>query len=159
MINGKINDTTVSTHTKPTLVSKDGNGLILIRQGESLLEVFLDGQGLSDGNTSSGILVVIESERELIIRERFGKIKGVTGQSGAGTKLKVVKAPMPGMVKSVFVSVGSIVTKDTQILILEAMKMENSIAAGANGIVKKVTAQAGNSIEKNATICEIEIGE
>lgn len=157
MITGKINDIIVSSTVEPTIVGKDENGLVLIRVGESLLEVFFDEQGATDGNSLSGIQVEVESERERIIRERFGSVKGGASQSGSGQKLKIVKAPMPGMVKSVFIEVGSIVTKNTTILILEAMKMENSIAAGVNGVVKKVSAQVGNSIDKNAPICEIQI--
>lgn len=159
MINGKINDIIVSISVEPNIAGKDENGFVLIRVGESLLEVFVDEQGVSDGNNLSGIQVEVESERERIIRERFGSAKGGIVQSGSGQKVKVVKAPMPGMVKSVFIEVGATVKKGTPILILEAMKMENSITAGVNGVVRKVSAQAGNSIEKNAEICEIEIEE
>jgi biotin carboxyl carrier protein len=65
---------------------------------------------------------------------------------------------MPGMVKSVLVEVGMPVKKNTTVVILEAMKMENSITAGVEGTVKKILAVAGSSLDKNAVICEIQIG-
>lgn len=71
-------------------------------------------------------------------------------------KLKNVKAPMPGMVLSVVTEVGQIVEKDTPLVILEAMKMENVIKSPAAGIVKRVNAIQGNAVEKNAVLIEFE---
>lgn len=159
MITGKINDIIVSIYDQQTIPKKSGNGITLIRTKERLTEVFLDEQGVSDGNGLSAIQVDVESERERIIRQRFRSSTIGIKQSESGQKVKIVKAPMPGMVKSVLIEAGSVVTKNTTILILEAMKMENSIVASVNGVVKKVSAQAGNSIDKNAPICEIQINE
>lgn len=50
----------------------------------------------------------------------------------AGTQLK---SPMPGNVLKLSVPNGSAVKKGQTILVLEAMKMENDIAANADGIV------------------------
>ena len=57
-----------------------------------------------------------------------------------------VVAPMPGTVVSVKVNVGDKVTKDTVVAILEAMKMENDIYAGADGTVAGISAPAGTSV-------------
>lgn len=51
---------------------------------------------------------------------------------GGGTQLK---SPMPGTILSLKVSDGTTVKKGQTILVLEAMKMENDIAANADGIV------------------------
>lgn len=51
--------------------------------------------------------------------------------------MKEIKAPMPGLVLNVLVNVGDNVEKDTPLLILEAMKMENVIKAGSSAVVKK----------------------
>lgn len=65
-----------------------------------------------------------------------------TGSMGA-TK---VTAPMPGTVVSVKVNVGDTVKSDTLVAVLEAMKMENEIFAGADGVVASVNASAGDSV-------------
>jgi biotin carboxyl carrier protein len=63
---------------------------------------------------------------------------------------------MPGMVLNVLVKEGDIVEKDTPILILEAMKMENVIKSAASAVVKKVRAVKGVAVEKNAVLVEFE---
>ena len=57
-----------------------------------------------------------------------------------------VNAPMPGTVLDVKVSVGQSVNAGDTLLILEAMKMENEIAATTSGTVKQI------SVEKGATV-------
>ena len=58
----------------------------------------------------------------------------VPGAGGAGE----VRAPIPGVVLSVDVAEGDQVTASMKILVLEAMKMENEIFAGVDGVVAKI---------------------
>jgi biotin carboxyl carrier protein len=64
-------------------------------------------------------------------------------------KVKDVKAPMPGLVLSVLVEEGQEVNKGDNLLVLEAMKMENIIKSPSAGIIKKVTVSKGVKVEKN----------
>jgi biotin carboxyl carrier protein len=57
-----------------------------------------------------------------------------------------VTAPMPGTVVSIKVNVGDTVKADTLVAVLEAMKMENEIFAGADGVVASINANAGDSV-------------
>jgi len=63
-------------------------------------------------------------------------------QSGKGTK---IKAPLPGTVIKILVNVGDTVTAGQDILILEAMKMENSITSHTNGRVISILKNRGDS--------------
>ncbi|MEI8134568.1 MAG: biotin/lipoyl-containing protein [bacterium] len=127
----------------------------LVYSADEATEVFLSPQGgLSDGNHLDGISFQIQSERERIIVERFGQ-STVAGK-GATNKGLVLKAPMPGMVRAIHVSIGDSVKKNTPVLVLEAMKMENSIAAGFTGKVKRIYVETGLSIEKNGALIEFE---
>ncbi len=65
-----------------------------------------------------------------------------TGTMGA----KKVTAPMPGNVVSIKVNVGDAVKSDTLVAVLEAMKMENEIFAGADGVVASINVSAGDSV-------------
>lgn len=65
------------------------------------------------------------------------------------TKIAELKAPMPGLVLRVLASEGDKIEKGGNLLVLEAMKMENIIKAPADVTVKSVKISAGDKVEKN----------
>jgi propionyl-CoA carboxylase alpha chain len=67
---------------------------------------------------------------------------------------KRLLCPMPGLVKSIFVSVGQEVKAGEQLCVIEAMKMENVLRAERDGIVKKIDAKEGDSLAVDAPILE-----
>ena len=67
----------------------------------------------------------------------------------AVSKILQIKAPMPGLVLSVLVTEGDEVKKGDNLLVLEAMKMENMIKSPTDGIIKKIEIKQGNKVEKN----------
>ncbi len=130
-------------------------GHFLVASENERFEVFALPDGtLSDGSALDGVSLGIESERDRIIRERF-QDNALSGTIQTG--VHVVKAPMPGLVRAVSVRPGDEVERTTTVLILEAMKMENNILASARGHVKRVLVEAGSSVEKNASLLEIEL--
>ncbi|MDP4220883.1 MAG: biotin/lipoyl-containing protein [Bacteroidota bacterium] len=148
-IRGEINGKTVVLDSMPEVIEESPTHF-LVRGKNGLVEIFVTSGGLlSDGNALDGIEVKVESERDRIIRERFSGVGKESG-SGKGGNSKTLKAPMPGMVRAITVQAGDIVEKHTQVILLEAMKMENSILAGFSGIVAEVLVEAGSSVEKNA---------
>lgn len=70
------------------------------------------------------------------------------------TKINEVKAPMPGLIQSVAVHVGDTVHKGDTLLVLVAMKMENTIKAPGEGTVKAIRAEPGSTVEKNQVLIE-----
>jgi biotin carboxyl carrier protein len=68
----------------------------------------------------------------------------------------VVKALMPGRVVRVLVAKGDEVRKGAGLLILEAMKMENEIAAPADGTVDELFVEAGQTVEAGAELLHIQ---
>ena len=68
----------------------------------------------------------------------------------------VVRSPMPGKIISVSVSVGDAVTKGQPILVLESMKMENTITSPVDGTVSAVHVAAGDSVQHGQTLVELE---
>ncbi len=69
---------------------------------------------------------------------------------------KTVKAPMPGSILRFTVKPGDSVTKGQTVVILEAMKMENSIASDYTGTVKRLLVNEGTTVQADAPIIEIE---
>jgi len=62
--------------------------------------------------------------------------------AGAST----ITSPMPGTILSINVKAGDAVKKGQVLCILEAMKMENEIMAGADGTITSVAVSQGDSV-------------
>ena len=62
---------------------------------------------------------------------------------------------MPGMIIDYKVKEGEKVKSGDVVVILEAMKMENSLTAPASGTVKKIIYKAGSSVSKDDPLCVI----
>ena len=58
-----------------------------------------------------------------------------------------IGAPIPGMISTLVVSVGTKVAKDARLLTLEAMKMQTTIYAPAAGIIDEVLVQVGDTVQ------------
>ena len=65
-------------------------------------------------------------------------------------------APMPGKIVAVMVKPGDEVEKGAPLVILEAMKMEHTIAAPAHGVVKEVHYAAGEQVLEGAELIAFE---
>ena len=76
--------------------------------------------------------------------------------SNAGKQIKEIKAPMPGLVKEISVTEGQEVNEGDRILILEAMKMENSILIHGSGKIKKILVKPGQAVEKLQKLVELD---
>jgi biotin carboxyl carrier protein len=87
------------------------------------------------------------------IKDRYDQLLHDLGMDAiVSSKADFVKAPMPGLVVNILVSEGETVTKDTPLIILEAMKMENVLKAPAAGIVDKIQVKAKDAVEKNQVL-------
>ena len=67
----------------------------------------------------------------------------------------VVRAPMPGKILSVSIASGDSVTKGQPILVLESMKMENTIASPIDGTSTAIHVAAGDAVQHGQTLVEI----
>jgi len=91
----------------------------------------------------------------LLLKDRFDLLLAEMGMNAAGSgSLKEIKAPMPGLILDLKVAPGAIVKKGDVVLILEAMKMENSIKSPGDGVVKEVKVSLKQSVEKNQVLIQ-----
>jgi len=65
-------------------------------------------------------------------------------------------APMPGLVRRVLVEVGAVVTAGQPLLVLEAMKMEQTVAAPAAGVVAELRAKPGEQVNTGQVLAVVE---
>ncbi len=66
--------------------------------------------------------------------------------AAAADEGKAVTAPMPGNILDVLVKIGDAVKKGQTLLVFEAMKMENEIQAGTDGVIADICVGKGTVI-------------
>lgn len=93
--------------------------------------------------------VAIANALDILIKEMGFEI-------GSAKQVNAIKAPMPGLILEISVAVGQEVKENDPLLILEAMKMENSIVSPRDGVIKSVSMTKGAAVEKGALLIEFE---
>ncbi len=78
------------------------------------------------------------------------------GASAAAAGSGQVAVPMQGTIVKVLVAVGDTVEEGQTVCVLEAMKMENNIAADKSGTIAEVKAEAGQSVGSGDVVVVIE---
>jgi biotin carboxyl carrier protein len=125
-------DTTTAAGTtfshEITLAPDAGTDLVNVRVGRVTVPVLLNG------------------------RRRSGR-KEEGGHAGSGPQRVV--APMPGKIVRVLVKAGEAVRARQPIVVIEAMKMENELRAGRDGLVVELPAADGQSVEAGTLLAVI----
>ncbi len=86
------------------------------------------------------------------------RTKAMRDMSSAGSALKAlapVRAPMLGLVVKVEVEEGDLVEAGGGLLVVEAMKMENSLTAVVGGRVGTIHVVAGQTVEKDELLMDM----
>jgi acetyl-CoA/propionyl-CoA carboxylase biotin carboxyl carrier protein len=81
------------------------------------------------------------------------------GAGAGGPGDGVVRSPMPGTVLLVKVVPGERVTEGQPLMIVEAMKMEHTVTAPADGVVAELPARAGRPVEMDAVLAVVRPAE
>jgi biotin carboxyl carrier protein len=100
---------------------------------------------------SLGVNETVVSNSEMYKVYRGYKPSGLN-KGGAGALM----TQMPGKVVKIMFKEGDKVAKGDTVLILEAMKMENEIKSGADGIIKSVNIKEGQALDTGFLMVEIE---
>lgn len=91
-----------------------------------------------------------------IANELDALIKSMGIERGKTKVVNAIKAPMPGLILEISVKVGQEVKENDPLLILEAMKMENSFLSPRDGIIKSIAVEKGNAVDKGQLLIEFE---
>jgi acetyl-CoA carboxylase biotin carboxyl carrier protein len=67
-----------------------------------------------------------------------------------------LQAPLSGTIVSVLVAPGAKVDVDDELVVIEALKMENMIYAPCAGVIKDIMAKAGDKVEAGDLLLVIE---
>ena len=118
---------------------------VVVEVGGRRIEVTLPaGLGVSTGTAAGG------ASAGKTAPVRRGRAKGAARISG-----DALTSPMQGTIVKVAVEDGQVVAKGDVVVVLEAMKMEQPLAAHKDGTVTALQAEIGTSVTSGAVICEI----
>ncbi len=90
-------------------------------------------------------LEVMDERRKRLARKRSTSVGG----------RQEVRAPMPGSISKVLVSEGDQVAAGQVLMVLDAMKMANELAAPLTGVVSSLSARQGASVTTNELLCVV----
>jgi acetyl/propionyl-CoA carboxylase alpha subunit len=144
------------------------------RKAAGVTQVTVDGQEyeLQVEPVAAGVFVVVQGARRetfhcvrdgdlvhLFWRGKAYRLEEETADRRAAhrhTGAGGLEAPMPGKVIAVKVAPGDTVGKGDELLVVEAMKMENAVRAPRAGRVKSVSARVGDMVSPGVVLVELE---
>lgn len=96
------------------------------------------------------------SKTPTLVRKPVEKMPG-EGQikKSQSTGKQKVTAPLPGTILKINVTVGDVVTEGQNVMIMEAMKMENQIQTTKGGEVTSIKVNVGDSVLQDDVLIEI----
>jgi 3-methylcrotonyl-CoA carboxylase alpha subunit len=113
----------------------------------------VDGAAVSLGLAFEGDIITLFGPDGPVVATCIDPLDAAGDMEADGGRLT---APMPGKIVSVHVNDGAFVTRGTPLLVLEAMKMEHTIAAPSDGTVVVIRYKAGDLVEEGADLLEFE---
>jgi biotin carboxyl carrier protein len=159
MLLGPAPDPGVSTQRQPVVdgeprdveLIRMAGGRAILRLAEERILVIIGPSGPGRDRTESREILVdgfrfdveVQPERLAALRERATRVGAAAGRSGP----LEVRAVIPGRVISVAVSPGDTVVSGQQLLVVEAMKMQNELRAPRDGTIDRVGIAPGVNIE------------
>jgi len=94
---------------------------------------------------------------EMTLADEYDRMVEKMGLLTAKThKINSIKAPMPGLIIDIMVTIGQKVEAGTPLIVLSAMKMENIITSSGEGVVKKIEVNVNDAVDKGQIIIEME---
>jgi biotin carboxyl carrier protein len=145
------------------VISRDG-GMIRVRIGDR--EVSAD----FTPNVDGGGVLVIGGRRYAVFGARrkdsilvsvgpasfeFKPVEAAARRRAHGLAAHEITAPMPGKVLKVLVRDGDLVETGQPMVVIEAMKMETTLAAESAAMVKRVRVEEGQTVDHGAVLIEL----
>lgn len=126
--------------------------------GEGLFHLLIDGKPLTISlSLTKGGCEVSSKEGQFVLSITRVPHKWLNETSDLkGKTIDIVRSPMPGRILKIFVKEGDRVDKNSVLLTLEAMKMENEIRSPVKGVVKKLYVKENMPVEGKVKLVEIE---
>ncbi|XBQ15968.1 MAG: acetyl/propionyl/methylcrotonyl-CoA carboxylase subunit alpha [Oceanicaulis sp.] len=139
------------TFTKNRLEAAVGDTVLVLDTPafeEGFFEARIDRRAVSARYEPQGRAVLVNAFGETHLIERYNPAALAEALDAGGQ----IKAPMPGKVLALKVKPGDSVKKGQTLVVLEAMKMEHALTAGADGVVEDVPVREGAQVADGAVL-------
>jgi 3-methylcrotonyl-CoA carboxylase alpha subunit len=146
-------------------VTEVGDGYLLAMEGKEIRvdcrtvgggirTLLIDGRSYETGTmpTRDGIDVYVSGDvfRVKVADELWARVEEAA-HTGPGGPEEIV-SPMPGSVVRIAVEPGQVVTPGHTVAVVEAMKMQNDIAAARGGTVSEIRVEAGEVVDQGSVL-------
>jgi biotin carboxyl carrier protein len=139
-----------NTKVRPILVQVEGDLFEVWPEHDSAyphtnlkMDIAENSSGLSMKTTT------LSGDHSPLLKSKLSNLEELTP-----LQCKSIRAPIPGLITSVSVRVGSEVAVGEELLKLEAMKMNNSIRSNRSGIISAVNVAIGQIVKLNEILLE-----
>lgn len=123
----------------------------LLKCDNKVFEIFVSHR--SPGGSTLVRIGTDEMEIRLIDPKR---LHGTGSDAIHGDGLAEIKTAMPGKVVRLLVAVGDRVEKDSGVIVVEAMKMQNEMKSPKDGLVKEIRTAEGSTVNAGEILVIIE---
>lgn len=120
--------------------------MIELDQGKNIL-ISLMFKGRPDANGNVNIQFKVNGQsRNVLVKDKTIKVEKIENVKADLKNLKQVGSPLQGLLSNVLVKKGQKLKKNQALFVIEAMKMETTVTATANGVVDYVQLGAGTMV-------------
>ncbi len=115
---------------------------------------FINNIFVAEGDTIPADSAILD-----VVKEAPAVVAGAPAAAGAAPVSnkagKPIESPMPGKILQILVKPGETIKSGQTIVVLEAMKMENSIPATFDGIVNNIFVEEGQTVPADAKLIDV----
>ena len=139
----------------------DGGILVSINDGP---DIFYNLDGENTASKNEDVLTsykywaskLLHDHVSITRHSEFFQIPLPSHELTAGASADAITAPMPGKIIALNVAAGDSVSKDDALVVMEAMKMEQTLTAPRGGIVAEIGAEVGELVTDGALLVRLE---
>lgn len=142
--------------TYDTQVNGQARHIQLLSEEDNAITLLVNGRPLRIHIVHDGQRSLAAIEGQVYEFSRAGEKKGIGRQREAGRLNPEIRSPMPGKILDIRVTVGETITAGHVLVLLEAMKMENTLTAEGAGRVKKIHVAVGELVDLGQLLVELE---
>ncbi|MEY4415023.1 MAG: hypothetical protein RIQ53_2316 [Pseudomonadota bacterium] len=106
-------------------------------------------------------VVLLDEACHVDAEGRSWRLERVTGDPATTARTDdpgSLRAPMPGRIVAQLVAPGAAVRRGQALVVLEAMKMEHSVTAPADGVLRGYAQAVGDPVAEGAVLVDVEVG-